>query len=234
MEHLTVEAVATATDLGEFTAIAATYTVDRQNEQIRRGAFESTIRRWQASGKQIPLHYDHRGDAASIIGTVDPASLREEPEGLRVSGRLDLEGSETAREVWRSMKAGAMSLSFGFLSTRARKRSDGVRELSEIDLFEISVVPHPANPDTRFLSLKSTDNHQAEIPTAAELRRWAERLGVIESDPELAKVRSEARRHMLAALGAGDTGTDELRETCDAISRELKHLQPIQIASFGC
>jgi hypothetical protein len=35
MEHMTVKAAATATDLGQFTAIAAAYTVDRQNEQIR-------------------------------------------------------------------------------------------------------------------------------------------------------------------------------------------------------
>jgi hypothetical protein len=77
------------------------------------------------------------------------------------------------------------------------------------------------------------DDH-AEIRTNAELRRWAERLGMIEPHPELAKVRSEARRHMLAALGVDDTGTDQLRETCDAIAQEFRHLQPIQVAIFEC
>jgi hypothetical protein len=57
---------------------------------------------------------------------------------------------------------------------------------------------------------------------------------VIDRDPELAKVRSEARQHILAAFGVEDTGTDELREKCDAIAHELKYLQPVQIASFGC
>lgn len=234
MEHVTVKAATTATDRGEFTALAATYSIDRQREQIVPGAFEKTIARWQASGKRIPLHYNHEGDAASVIGTIDPTSISEQPEGLRVSGRLDLEGSETARETWRSIKAGAMSLSFGFLTTRARKRSDGVRELTELDLFEISVVPHPANPDTRFLSLKSADDDHAEIPTDADLRRWAERLGVIERDPKLANVRSEARRQMLKALGVDDTGTDQLREKCDAVAKELKHLEPVRVATFEC
>jgi hypothetical protein len=32
---------------------------------------------------------------------------------------------------------------------------DGVRELHGIDLFEVSIVPHPASPDTRVLSMKS-------------------------------------------------------------------------------
>src|SRR3954468_3759778 len=59
--HKTLEAKATTTDLGEFTAIVAAYTVDRTNERIIPGAFKGTIARWQASGKMIPLHWDHGG-----------------------------------------------------------------------------------------------------------------------------------------------------------------------------
>jgi hypothetical protein len=40
---------------------------------------------------------------------------------------------------------------FGFMATDSIKRADGVRELREVDVFEISIVPAPANPDTRFL-----------------------------------------------------------------------------------
>jgi HK97 family phage prohead protease len=76
-------------------------------------------------------------------------------EGLNVQGQLDLEDSATAREVWRSMKNGAMSLSIGFMVTQDHKREDGIRELHGIDLFEISVVPHPANADTRVIEMKS-------------------------------------------------------------------------------
>ena len=90
-----------------------------------------------------------------MIGFVDPLSMRESDEGLYVKGQLDLEDSEVGREAWRSMKNNAVSLSFGYVVTKAQDRADGVRELEGIDLFEISVVPHPANPDTRFLSLKS-------------------------------------------------------------------------------
>jgi Caudovirus prohead serine protease len=65
-------AVSEVTDLGEFTAIAAAYTVDRVKDRIVPGAFEKTIAQWQASGKRIPLHWDHRGDAANVIGSIDP------------------------------------------------------------------------------------------------------------------------------------------------------------------
>jgi HK97 family phage prohead protease len=162
LTHKTLTAKATATELGEFEAIAAAYTVDRQHEQIRQGAFTQTIAKWVGSGKQIPLHWNHSGEAADIIGTVDPGSMRETPEGLRVKGKLDLEDREVAREAWRAMKANSVGLSFGFMVTRKRKRDDGVLELQEIDLFEVSVTPAPANPDTRVLSMKSVGQKSDE------------------------------------------------------------------------
>jgi hypothetical protein len=67
----------------------------------------------------------------------------------------------------------------------------------------------------------------------AGLRGWAERLGVIEPDPEAARIRAEERRHMLAALGVDDPGTDELRQKCDRLTGELKSLQPMRIATSG-
>jgi HK97 family phage prohead protease len=172
MEHLTVKAVAAATELGEFTAIAATYGIDRVKDQIVPGAFERTIARWQASSKSLPVHWNHSGAAADIIGAIDPAAMREVPdEGLYVEGKLDLEGSEVAREAWRSMKNDAVSLSFGYATLQTRKRGD-VTDLLELDLFEVSIVPHPANPDTRVLSMKAAVAERP-VPTDAELRQQA-------------------------------------------------------------
>jgi HK97 family phage prohead protease len=164
MQHTVKAATVTATsDLGEFTAIAAAYTLDRDGDEIIFGAFGNSIKKWRQSGKRIPLHWNHSGEASDIIGSVDPAKLREvKGTGLEASGRLDLEESETAREAWRSMKDGRMSLSFGYLVVLQSKRKDGVNELHELDLFEISIVPVPANPDTRVLSMKSAEDLRSE------------------------------------------------------------------------
>ena len=117
LEHKVAEAATRATsDLGEFAAIAATYDVDRVNDRIRFGAFENTIARWQQSGKRVPLHWDHRGEASNVIGSVDPATMQEEAGlGLYVEGKLDLDDSQVAREAWRSMRDDRVSLSFGYL-----------------------------------------------------------------------------------------------------------------------
>lgn len=158
MLHKTATTTATTTDRGEFSALAATWSLDRQNEQIRRGAFAETILKWQASGRQVPVHRNHQGEAANVIGGIDPASMAETVDGLYVEGRLDLKDSEVAREAWRSMKADRVALSFGFMTVDSVKRADGVRELLAVDLFEVSIVPSPANPDTRLLSLKGAND----------------------------------------------------------------------------
>ena len=155
MLHKTLAAVSETTDTGWFSAIAAAYSVDRQKEQIIPGAFAETTARWRESGKQLPVHYDHKGSADHIIGAINPHTLAETDLGLVVEGKLDINESELAREAWRSMKNGVMSLSIGYMVTADHKRDDGVRELKGIDLFEVSIVPHPANADTRVLEMKS-------------------------------------------------------------------------------
>jgi hypothetical protein len=174
MLHKTLEAKATATELGEFTALAAAYTVDRGNERIIPGAFQGSLEKWQTSGKSIPLHWDHSGDPHDIIGTVDPHATKETDAGLVVAGKLDLEGSDVAQEAWRTMKSGAMGLSFGYMVTDGAEADDGVYELKAVDVFEISITPAPMNADTRMLSMKSVtemtrEEMRAELVVVREL-----------------------------------------------------------------
>lgn len=181
MQHITKAATVTATtDRGEFTAIAAAYTVDRVGDRIVHGAFGKTIAHWQTSGKRVPLHWDHRGEASNVIGSVDPATMEEiEGVGLKVSGTVDVKDSDVAREAWRSMKNGAMSLSFGYLvpDGMEKKGKDGANELHEIDLFEVSIVPAPANPDTRILSMKSAEAADQMLEMLQEVKAQVDKLG---------------------------------------------------------
>lgn len=191
MDHVLVRAkAAVTTDKGEFTAIAAAYSLDRVGDRIVPGAFEATIKSWQESGKRIPLHWDHESGPESIIGSIDPASVKETDAGLEVSGTLDLENSEKAREAWRAIKTDSMSLSFGYMVTDQREGKDGANELLGLDLFEVSVAPGPANADTRFLSLKS-----AKAMTPAEMLQEIEAMRSRLSELEAA-MRTEERGEM--------------------------------------
>ena len=73
----------------------------------------------------------------------------ETEEGLFVEADLDIHDSDLARQAWHSVKRNRISLSFGYIVTEDRDGADGVKELVEIDLFEMSLTPSPANADTR-------------------------------------------------------------------------------------
>ena len=180
---MTLQAKATTTtDAGEFVALAAAYSIDRAGDRIVPGAFKASIDRWQASGKSVPLHWNHQGEPEDIIGAIDPATMEETELGLKVAGKVDLDGSEKGREAWRSMKAGTMSLSFGYMVV-AEKQADDANELHELDLFEISVVPGPANADTRFLSLKSMSDDQLREELGSLRKRVDEIEAQLEDQP---------------------------------------------------
>jgi HK97 family phage prohead protease len=214
MKYLITKAAAVATDQGHFTAIAAAWSVDRQGDQIVPGAFSNTIARWRESGKLLPLHYNHRADADHIIGAVLPDKMAETDQGLIVEGQLDLDGSERAREVWRSMKNGVMSLSFGYAVTDSVKRGDGVQELREIDLYEVSIVPAPANFDTRIVQTKAATAHFDDIR---------------------AKARDEMYRLLTGAVDeAVRPDATTLRKDCEALGIHTNARPPVRVARFEC
>jgi HK97 family phage prohead protease len=143
------------------------------------------------------LHWDHRGDAANVIGSIDPAGTRELDQGLYVEGTLDVKDSEVAREAWRSMKNDAVSLSFGYVALKTRRRG-GINDLLELDLFEVSIVPHPANPDTRVLSMKAAVAER-RVPSDAALRAQATALGI---EPPLSRRQLRRRSDDIALQAA--------------------------------
>jgi HK97 family phage prohead protease len=119
-------------------------------------------------GRDVPLVWDHGRDARDVIGSVDSASMEEHDAGLYIEAKLDIEDSELAREAWRSVKRGRISLSFGYLTEAEREGPDGAKELTRLDLMEITLTSVPANPDARVLSTKSVELPPELIGTALD------------------------------------------------------------------
>lgn len=192
MQRLAVKAATTPiTDEGTFEALASVFgTSDRTNDVVMPGAFTQSIRAWRATGKMVPIHWDHRSDAADIIGVADPKRMRETDQGLVVAGKIDLE-TERGREVWRLVKSNSLGVSFGYLTVRERKGNKGERLLEQLDLFEVSLTPSPMHPDARVLSWKSIDQHAALRQHFHEVML---RAFEAEPDPELAALQARARR----------------------------------------
>jgi uncharacterized protein len=188
---------------GRLHRLVSTYEKDRGGDLVQPGAFGPTISRWKASGRPIPLHWNHQSsDPADIIGTVDPGSMRETAKGLVVEGELDLKNSARTTEAWRLVKADSVGVSFGY-TAETERLEDGTRLLTSVDLFEVSLTPAPMNPDARVLDWKSATNGD---PYGAEALGAS--VGQILSSKNFEAIRMKAeRKRMVEELPADLVGT---------------------------
>jgi HK97 family phage prohead protease len=154
MERLEAKAVTTATDqeMGTFEALVSAWDVDREQDVISPRAFDTTIAAWRESGKNLPRLLNH---STTVVGHVDPFSMRPSEEGLVVSGEVD-RSTDEGRMVWRTIKSGTAGFSIGYSGTYLPLENGG-RALVEVDLLEIIATSTPMHPATRALSWKSED-----------------------------------------------------------------------------
>jgi len=116
---------------------------------IAPGAFAKTLRDLKASGRKLPLLWQHAMDRP--IGAWH--TLREDEKGLWVEGQLEL-ATQLGREAQALVKAGALDgLSIGYRTAKGSVKN-GVRILEAIDLYEVSLVTLPANPLARVQRVK--------------------------------------------------------------------------------
>jgi HK97 family phage prohead protease len=118
---------------------------DSGGDVIRPGAFAASL----AAARDVPLLWQHK--AGAVIGRVE--HLSEDKRGLRVIASLG--GGEEARRAARLLGAKKLDgLSFGY---RVRKagRKDGLRELVELDLIEVSLVAEPMQRRARVHAVES-------------------------------------------------------------------------------
>jgi len=111
---------------------------DGAGDTIRPGAFARTL---AERSHALPLFWQHNPEQR--IGTVELAE--EDARGLRVVARIDNPGSRAVAELAARAVSG---LSFGYLA-RGFRPVPGGRVLEDIDLFEVSLVTHPLQPNAR-------------------------------------------------------------------------------------
>ena len=138
------------TPAGTFEGYASLFGVaDMGRDVVLPGAFADSLR---ARGpKGIKMLWQH--EASQPIGSWE--AIVEDARGLKVTGRLNLDVAK-AREVLSLMREGSVDgLSIGFRTERSNTdKKTGIRSLSKIDLWEISVVTFPMLPQARVSAVK--------------------------------------------------------------------------------
>ncbi|WP_420392561.1 HK97 family phage prohead protease [Acuticoccus sp.] len=129
---------------GRFCGYASLFgRMDLSGDVVMPGAFTRTLGRRGIAGVRMLLEHD----PAAPIGLW--ISLEEDRRGLWVEGRLT--GAGPSAHAGARMRAGTLDgLSIGFRTVAADEdRSARVRRLTEIDLWEVSVVACPMLPEAR-------------------------------------------------------------------------------------
>ena len=112
---------------------------DQSGDVVQRGAYRAALKALAARGQTVKLLWQH--DPAQPIGVWE--ELREDDRGLWVKGRL-LQSTQRGREAAALVAAGALDgLSIGYRTRRAERRAEGGRLLTELELWEVSLVTFP-------------------------------------------------------------------------------------------
>lgn len=152
-------------------------TVDSYADTIVKGAFKSTLKEWKAQQKLPKMLLQHGGggmfaqnaDDLVPIGKWD--EMREDDHGLWMRGHLFDVGTDRIKATYAAMQAGELDgLSIGFRTRKSKMDEEtGIRTLTDIQLFEVSLVTFPANDPARLTDVR------AELPEEREFEEWLRR-----------------------------------------------------------
>lgn len=154
-----------ADDNGKVEGYASTWTKepDSYGDIVIKGAFTETLEKRAKTGHPFPLCYGH--DLNQIIGKVE--NIEEDDTGLKIeasflSSALAQEKRELVKEgiVWQ------FSFAYDILEaerpTEDEKAAGIFQKLTKLDLYEISLVPVPANQTAIVTEIKSGKRNSAK------------------------------------------------------------------------
>lgn len=187
---------------------------DDYDDVIAPGAFGASLAEHRTAGTMPAMLWQH--DPSEPIGVW--TAMVEDAKGLRVTGKLALE-TVRGKEAHSLLKLGALNgLSIGFMSKQwTYDRETDVRTLTELELWEVSLVTFPANGKARITNVKASPD-DAVTPKDAE--RILREAGFSKSD---------ATALVARVMRMGEERRESAQSTAQAMraaKRLLSSLQP--------
>lgn len=138
--------------------------VDLYDDVLAKGAFQNSLKEHKAAGTMPAMLWQHNPDEPIGVWT----EMVEDEKGLRIKGQLALD-TVRGKEAHALVKMGALNgLSIGFLTKQwSYDRDTDIRTVTEVDLWEVSLVTFPANEKSRVTDIKSGD----ELATPKDAER---------------------------------------------------------------
>ena len=148
----------TEKDSGTISGYFSTYDriPDSYGDVIAPGAFTDTIKAREESGHPFPLCWNH--DLDQIIGKVDKIEDTEKGP-LMTASFFDTPLAQEKREIVKSGVVYQFSFAYdvqGWERPTAEEEKAGIMNvLTKLDLFEVSIVPIPANQNAVMTEIKA-------------------------------------------------------------------------------
>lgn len=147
-----------ADDAGTISGYFSTYDriPDSYGDVIAKGAFTETIEKRKASGHPFPLCWNH--DLDQIIGSVNPDDIQDTDKGpLMTASFFNSPLAQEKREIVKSGVVYQFSFAYDILEAGPVELENGIKanELRKLDLFEVSIVPIPANQNAVMTEVKA-------------------------------------------------------------------------------
>ncbi len=116
--------------------------IDHYNDIILAGAFKKSIK---LHNKKNNIKFLWQHDYKNPIGIIN--LLSEDSYGLLIEGSIN-SSINKGKEAISLIRQGAINgLSVGFVSKDSGYNKNGYREIKEAELWEVSIVTFPANPN---------------------------------------------------------------------------------------
>ena len=166
--------------------------VDSYDEVVAPGAFAESLSAWKTAGRLPPVLWQHR--SGEPVGP--HLDMSEDGHGLFLKGQLLVDDVVRAKEARALMLAKAVNgLSIGFVTREdSYDRVSGIRTLKKVDLWEVSIVTFPANPQAQIANVKSAYGAMETLADVERHMREAHGLSKNESVALVSRIKSLAGR----------------------------------------
>ena len=221
MKHLykTFDLVKSDDDAGTISGYFSTYDriPDSYGDVIAKGAFTETIRKRKESGHPFPLCWNH--DLNQIIGYVDPDNIEDTEKGpLMTASFFNTPLAQEKREIVKSGVVYQFSFAYDVLD-QGPAEDIKANELRKLDVFEVSIVPIPANQRAEVTDIKAGRRNSKKDADAIReaitlLQGVLGELEDIEEDPKDSGDKSEEQ----------DPANDEEQKKLEALLKEANDL----------
>ena len=135
-----------------------TKTPDSYGDIVINGAFTETLKKRKATGHPFPLCFNH--DFDQIIGAVFEAEVDDYGLKIRASF-LNTPAAQEKRELVKEGIVWQFSFAYSVLGAEApteeEKKQGIVQKLTKLDLYEVSLVPVPANQTAIVTEVKNDE-----------------------------------------------------------------------------